>query len=92
MVGVGLPVIGSGIVLGTCTGTPSTFTVINSTGAGVGFGSVAAAALDILCVGVGGDLHIGGRSGSTGAATPFIIFPAFYKIIFELAYETLHWP
>src|SRR3954467_13108626 len=40
VVGIGLPVIGSGIVLGTVTALPSTFTVTVSTIGAAGFVSV----------------------------------------------------
>src|SRR5437899_12193869 len=43
VVGIGLPVIGSGMVLGTSTGRPSTFTWSLSTCGWTGFDSVAVA-------------------------------------------------
>ena len=47
VVGTGLPLIGSGIVFGTSTSLPSTFTLIFSTGGGAGLGSIVVVA-DIL--------------------------------------------
>jgi hypothetical protein len=44
VVGTGLPVIGSGIVLGTSTSRPSTFTLNVSTGGGVAGGGLAVVA------------------------------------------------
>src|SRR5581483_4619151 len=43
VVGIGLPVIGSGVVRGTSTSRPSTFTLIFSTGGGAGLVSVIGA-------------------------------------------------
>src|SRR3954470_6183382 len=94
VVGTGLPVIASGMLLGTAISLPSTLTLMVSTAGGAGLFSVVTS-LDIkLMVRAGGDFQVGRRTGALrlGGATLFVRFALGHKFILELGHETLHRP